>query len=464
MRKSFLHILFILISLTAFSTPAFATFELNIQPFTGGQDIRFEPAGPGGVLRNEEVTFNIYSDQNAQYRLIQQMYQPLTNETGQTIPQGSFVMFSPSSSTLGLLRTQLETPVSMGQQPIYNSNATGQSDNFVLVYNVRVPDHQPSGIYRTRLTYTLELLSPQSGVSARTVTIDVRVEIRSTFQLNIASAKGGKNLNLGTLSQRKPTTSEVLKFQTDSNIGTTYRIVQQLTEPILSQDGTILNEQTLVFQSAGASKGTLPAAGAAMSVSETPQIVYTSNPGGFSDQFEIQYSIASTATQKAGVYSGTLSFKVESNSIQVKEEIINIPIRIEIEPIFYLNVETTEGAGIHLGSFRDRGVSKNSTVNLTVHSNLSEPYQISQVVSRKLTNLEGSTIGDENFVYSTANAETGRLMATSPVPVKEGDTVLFTSDNKGTPEAFEVNYSLKVPKDAPAGKYSSEIRYSATTL
>src|SRR3989338_7729673 len=110
-----------------FSVDAQAIFTLTASPRRGGQGIRFEAGKPGTVLRNEEVTLSVTTDRNAQYRIYQTVYQPLSNQFGNTIPQGALIAFSPSNP-LGTLRTQLETPVTMGQVPIYTSNSAGDSD------------------------------------------------------------------------------------------------------------------------------------------------------------------------------------------------------------------------------------------------------------------------------------------------------------------------------------------------
>src|SRR3989338_7840412 len=129
--KSALIFFLVLAGLLTLVQDAHAVFTLSVTPRRGGQNIRFEPAKPGDYLRNEEVTFTVTSDRNAQYRIYQTVYQPLTNEFGNTIPQGAFIVFSPSNP-LGTLRTQLETPITMGQAPIYASDTAGSSDSFVV--------------------------------------------------------------------------------------------------------------------------------------------------------------------------------------------------------------------------------------------------------------------------------------------------------------------------------------------
>ena len=95
-RMTVLGVVFVGLFLS-FSADAHAVFTLSVTPRRGGQHIRFEGAKPGTYLRNEEVTLKVTSDRGAQYRISQALYQPLTNEFGNTIPQGAFIVFSPSN-------------------------------------------------------------------------------------------------------------------------------------------------------------------------------------------------------------------------------------------------------------------------------------------------------------------------------------------------------------------------------
>ncbi|GEM_PF-1152117 len=446
------------------STDAHAIFTLSVAPRRGGQGIRFEAAKPGALLRNEEVTFTVTSTHVVQYRILQTVYQPLTNELGNTIPQGALIAFSPSNP-LGILRTQLETPVMMGQQPIYTSNAAGDSDSFVLVYNVRVPENQPGGVYHTNITFTAEPVNMQAGVSPSILTMDIRVEINPTFKIELQNGKGGHELDLGRILKDKPVASDSLKFSIESNIGTTYRIVQQMTEPLISQEGATFDESNFSFTSAGGSKGTLKAAGVSTPVPQSATLFYTSNEAGAGDVIALQYELKPDLAQKAGIYSGKISFKVESNSAFAPFEVINVPVKIEIEPVFYLDYEIdAQATGLEFGTYKTGEEKQERKVLLTVHSNLSQPYQVTQIVPRKLTNPEGMVLPKEHFKYFGSDAKTGILTVMSPMPVEEGERVVFTSDKKGTPEKFSIYYILTVPVNAASGTYNSEIKYSITTL
>ncbi len=442
---------------------AYAVFDLSVVPRRGGNNIRFEMGQPGELLRNEEVTFTISSDIASQYRLFLTLYQPLSNDMGAVIPQEKFIVFSPSNP-LGTLRVQQETPITMGQMPLYTSNAAGESDQFVLVFNVRVPENQPGGVYHTQMTFTAEPVIGQSGVTPRVVTMDVRVEITPSFRVTIVNASGGRDLNLGKVTQEKPVAGTSLKMQIDSNIGVPYKVIQQVSEPLISQEGVVFDEELLQFRVTGASSGSVSAVSTLSKIQSAPVLIYTSNETGGGDTLELQYQSADNSAQKAGIYSGVLTFRIESSSPMAPSQVINVSVRIEIQAMLYLDVLFDRGTDLHFGSFRTGEEKQERKITLTVHSNLGQPYQVTQILSRKLTNDEGSAIPEEYFQFYASDAKTGTLEVISPAPVRQGNHVVFTSDRTGTPEQFSLNYTLAIPRDARAGSYHAETIFSITAL
>ena len=437
-----------------FPADAEAVFQLTASPRRGGQTIRFESAEPGALLRNEEVTVAVESSLGTQYRILQTVYQPLTNEFGNTIPPGAFIEFSPSSPS-GTLRTQLETPVTLGQKQIYTSGASGPSDEFVLVFNVRVPENLPGGVYHTQLTLTAEPVNAQGGVSPSTTTLDVRVEINPKFRVVIQNDKGRSVIDLPKISKENPQATEVLALKIDSNIGTRYRVLQQLSEAPISPEGETLADGALTFRSKG---------GAPSALSPAASLLYESNEWGGSDVIPLEFFLNPPSTQKAGVYMGSVSFRVESNSPFVPQEVMRIPVKIEIEPIFSLETQIDQSGSLNFGMFKTGQEKQERTVVLKVRSNMGQPYQVSQIVPRKMMNAEGAVIPPGHFLFFGKEAKTGILAAPAPTPVQEGESVVFTSDKKGTPEEFVLNYILSIPAEAKSGSYSSELKYSITSL
>lgn len=456
----------IFVSLTFFlQAQAHAIFDFSVAPRRGGQDlsIRFDEGirGEEGFLRNEEVRVAINTTENVPYRITETVNQiPTDTGTGKTLPLNSFIQFSPSNP-IGRLEARLETPVAPGVNQIY-TNESGESDEFILVFNVRLPEDQPGGLYRTQITFTAEPLTPGSSFSSRTVIMNVSIEIPQTFRMATRTARGGRELDLGRIRRDGDAASAVYKIDVDSNIGTEYRIVQQLTEPLSSPEGEPLDAAAFTWTVvARAGEGS----GAPRPVSESPETIYRSDSRGQADALEIQYALTPREGQKAGVYRGTLLFKAESDSPLVRREPVSVPVQVEVEPILYLDIETQSGAaGLSFGRFRSQDEAKEVRVDLKVHTNLGQEYAVSQILPHSLAAQGGHTIGSESLQYYGSEAESGLLTDQAPVPVREGETIVYRSDSKGSAESFSLNYRLSIPKDTPAGSYNSELKYSITTL
>ncbi len=465
MQKCFLLVSLLTIVFLLLAHEAQAVLTLSVSPRRGGQNIRFEESQPGVLVRNEEATVSVTSTEAAPYTISLTVYQPLTNQFGNMIPQEAFVIYSPSTPLGSLTRLQTETPVMMGQVPIFTSNSGGDDDNFILVFAVRIPENQAAGIYHTQMTFTADLASHRAGVLPSVVNLDVELEIRSTFRMNIVSSKGGQRLDLGRISKDRAEAAETLNVQIESNIGTPYNLIQQMTEPLTSQEGVAVGEGGFTFLAAGGENGSLKTGGSPTVISQSPAPVYSSGSFGQGDQLQLQYILRPDPAQRAGIYDGNITFKVDSSSPFVSSQVVNIPVRMEIETIFDLGIEIPEGgSSLHFGTFRSGEEKQEKKVLITIRSNIGQPYQVSQIVSRKLTNAEGSSIPVENFIYHGSNAESGSLLATAPTPVREGETPVYTSDSNGSPDAFILDYSLTLSPETRAGSYTSDVRYSISTL
>lgn len=451
------------IGLLAFGcADAWALFQVSASPRRGGQTIRFEKNEAGGLLRNEEVTIAAETDQGVQYQILQYQYEPLTSEFGHSLPAGSFIVFSPSN-TIGTLRTQLETPVAMGQSAIYTSNSSGDSDEFVLVYNVRVPENQPGGIYRSRLSFTMEPVSAQAGLSPSTVHLEIRVEIIPQFRIVIQSASASPALDLGTIRDGKSSATELLRVHVDGNASGPYRLLVQLPELLTSEKGEVLDAESLLVSASGGKNGSLGLSATPSPLDSSVATFYRSSEYGGSEDIELAFTATPQAMQKSGTYTGNLVFRVDSESSAVPREIIHIPVRLKIEPIFSLETKTP-GGGLNFGKFRTGFEKQQRQVELSVRSNLGEPYQVTQIVSRKMTSSEGGTLPPDQFLVKATPTKTGAVSFSSSQPVKEGEMVLFASDKNGTPEIILLDYELTVPQGSKSGAYSSEIKYSITTI
>ncbi len=460
-KRALLTFLVAMLCLSA--TEAFASFTFQVSPRRGGQSIHFDSTREGDLLKNEEVTLSVDTDEAVQYRITQTLFQPLTNEYGQTIPQDAFFVFSPSNP-IGNLRTKLESPVSMGQFPIYTSGSAGESDEFVLVYNVRLPEGQQGGVYRAQITFTAEPVTATAGINPSITTLDVRVEVDAQFRLDVVNSRGTRTLDLGKITKERSSGTEVLNFDIQSSPGARFRLAGEMSTSLTSQQGQSLAEGALMVAAGSpANSGTLQVPAAAIPLASSLTPIYISENGG-SDRFQLVFAVTPEASQKAGIYSGALTLRLDSQSPFVPSQVINIPVQFEIESIFSLETKIDEGFSLNFGSFRSGKEKEERRVILTVRSNLGEPYQVSQIVPRKMMNEQGAALEDDNFQFSASTTETGVSLAQAAAPVQTGEHLIFTSDKSGTPENIILNYTLSIPPDSKAGNYTSEIKYSITTL
>ncbi len=414
-------------------------------------------------FRNEEVTVAIQKDQAVPYQILQTLYRPLTNEFGQSIPQDAFIMFSPSNP-VGTLRTELETPVPMGQRQIYTSNGAGDEDEFVLVYNARVPESQPGGVYHTQMTLSLEPIQGQAGLSPSIVTLDVRLDIESSFDLKVQSQSGARILDLGRLGERGATTPKPLILTIDSNAAGRYQVFLQWIEPMISEKGVRLDPSALQILLQGGKNGTIASLGPNPSLNDSEAWIYRSDEWGSRDEIELGMGLAPEAHMQAGTYQGAILLRAESGSPVPPPAPVTVPVRLEVDPVIGLETVIEGGGALSFGTFRADSGRSERRVQLKVTSNLEQPYQISQIVSRKMSNESGKAVPEDAFQFRAQRATSGSVLTGVYEPVREGEVVVYRSDDKGTPEDLLLEYFLEMPSNAAAGAYSTELSYSITAL
>ncbi len=446
-RKLALLALFLLLG----TSRAWAVFSLDVTSIRSGRDIRFETIREGQAIRNEEVTFTITTTEAKQYRVTQAMNSPLMNERGGALPADAVKMFSPSS-VRGVLRPTLPTALGAGTDVIYTSDLAGTGDSFVLAFAIEPSRLEgASGTYQSQLVYTLEAV--QGGASPVTVIRNIRIEIATDFKMRITSPHGGQDLNLGRITKQNPSGSGALEFEINSSIGVPYRINQQLSGPLSNGQGDFIDADRILFETEGL-RGAL---------SDSPALLFHSDDKGGSANFQVVYSAPDLSKVRAGFYRSSLSFTAESNSGLVSQHAVTVPVELEVTSIFNLDVQFEEGTtSLNFGSFSENKTQESRRVLLKTFTNLGTQYQVSQTVTRPMTNQEGQKI--KNFSYVVKGPREAGFVSATLKSVEIGDSVLFISDNHGTPADLTVEYQLSVATDQRGGQYSSDIAYAMTAI
>lgn len=141
---------------------AWASVTLQVIPVEGGNqfDLDFGTARSLGLNGEPEadvvvrqLRIIVTSTSSAQYQIFQGVDGSWVNLEEEPLILGAVRFFISGVKTDGIVRFPNPAPLSLGEQEIFLSNASGGSEEFLVTYTVRVPVGQRAGRYRTRLTF-----------------------------------------------------------------------------------------------------------------------------------------------------------------------------------------------------------------------------------------------------------------------------------------------------------------------
>lgn len=443
----------------AVSAPARAEFDFTVVPDRGGRDVRFMSAKPGQQARNEEVAVTVVNDEGRRYRIVQQQMSPFINERGQTLSPGAVKIFSPSAVG-GRLGIVFPTALDPGQTVIYDSDNAGTAESFLIAFALETQPSEAAGHYRSELVYQLEAVD--GGAPTRTFVLAVSVEIRPDFFLDVKSVSGGSSLNLGRITRQRPEGTGTLEVRVGAGLGGRYRIYQRLTDRITNAAGQSVDDDRVVAAASKSDTGQTVTQEQPLSASRT--LLFESDDAGSAAQFTVQYRTADVLSGTAGLYRSNLEFIVESDGAVEMVAPVTVPMELEIETLFFLEVEHESAGGLSFGRFKNEGDAQTRRVRIQTHNNTGQRYQVIQRVSRPFTNEAGKLLPADRFTAIMSGASYGDMAIMSSKPVESGDTSIYTSDLEGRSDEFVIDYTLTLPKDASGGEYTSETTYSLSPL
>jgi len=459
--RRFNVILVIFVLVFAAAKDSSAVFNISVSPYEGGYDLRFGKVSAVGPRINKEVVVNINSDIGKQYQLVQRLLEPLTNAQGISLSQNNFFVYAlRGTNKYGTLAVEQEVPVFLGRTILYTSNSSGLPDSFNLVYNLKGPFDVPAGSYRGRIAFTLEPIDAMQ--EQVTVILNIFAEIEIESSIEIKTITGSRTINLN--SSREDTSSADALIEIKGGLGRSFRILQELSQPLISQEGEELTYEAVNFLIGEAEKGSGPVQLSPLSLRR--EVIYSSGPRGEPDSFVITYALGDLSQAKAGRYKTNIKYFLEETIPAQINLIDTYDLEVEIERIFNISVETELGSGIIAFQNLKPGESpKSYEVAIQIKSNVGKQYQVTQNVLSELVNKDGQIILQKYFTLRTEGVDTkGIIKFPQKAEVKKGDTALFISDKKGSPDSFKVIYELTCPSDVRAGDYSTSVVYSLSEI
>jgi len=440
---------------------AYAAFDLSVTPYEGGYDLRY-----GQDEWIKEVDVRATSDIGSQYRIVQMLAEPLTEtRTGSTLPVDSFRVYGLRGTnkygTFSVEGVERGIPVVFGREILYTSNQTGTSDSFILVYKLVIPANQAPGSYSGKMTYILEPIGSIQDVV--TVNLNVYVEVEMEEHIEINTSLGTKSIELKESDIEDDVEKEVVVSIT-GNLGRDVRILQQVTKPLEDITGNTIPLESVSFKIEEALRGA-PEVLDYTPLSFKPEAIYSSGPHGETGDFIISYQITDIKEQIAGIYRSAIAYTLEGSGFLKEGVIDTLDLEVQIPKVFDIVITPETQGKIEFFDIDSKEGPQVNEVLIEVKTNKATPYQISQNILSALSTPEGYSMPEEGFTLKTEGAATeGVLKCTKKTVVKKGETVLFISDDEGSPDSFKIIYEIDTQKNVKSGNYSSRVIYSLTEL
>ncbi|MFH1691699.1 MAG: hypothetical protein ABIC68_03910 [Candidatus Omnitrophota bacterium] len=462
--------IFFILSFISTATCSYAAFNLTVLSSEGGTDIHFEQLAPGDFKENMQMTLTINSTIGKQYRVIQQIINPLATMEGDELPSDQFRMYTlVNSNARGTLIYREEMPVDRFDTVLYTSDSAGTNDSFQLVYTLEPVERQTAGKYYGTIAYVLEPMDSTESQVVVTVKVYAELEAGTIPVVDIQTNSISSRLVLDSENIDRKDGYEIKDCpQVDLKIvgplRKKYSIYQSFEGGIVhSASGQEFDLSQVLFVVEGGDKGIVAREGSLKQASDK-QLIYTSDLNGSGDELTITYKPAKGfRLLPAGHYRGRLSFSIESGL--VTEKIKTLDFEFNVVRVFdmYIYSNGQEGFSLNFGqaSFKD-GVQR-SVTEIYVESNLYEPYQIAQIVDRPMANEKGDELPLGDFtmcIKDVKGAQEPRFYVKEATPVRQGNNVIFSSGPKGQSSSFTVEYYLKLKPDTKGGNYSTNIGYS----
>jgi hypothetical protein len=443
-----------LFCLAGFTPACFANVSLSVNPIDGSNSLRFESVASGSLGNKKEIHIRVNSTSGSQYQVFQRIIDPIMDDKGDALNlQAIETQTQANSNSYGTLYLQNSDHLNMGDQLLYSSSQSGQSDSFIIGYSLNQNLMNASGSFRGRLVFTVRGLG--NGAADQAV-IDVFLDGTSS-SLKI-SLKGGHEPNRVHVHSTDVTekAADYVNVSFSGNSGQQIRIYQQVETAPQNETEQELQDGTLQLDAEGQTEGLRIAGLSSLVNSRT--LVYSSNKT--EDNFIVYFLVNADQIQQqdAGTYFGRIKYIVETD--QGNQE-IPIDIQCDVPPVFSINVIPPVG-GVSFTHVLANNPPQDKEVMVTVLSNLHKPYQVLQDLQTNMTNKEGKEIDSKYFTIQVEIpiGQKGQTNLLEFTPVQTGEFPVFTSDSQGSGATFEVVYRLQGYAHMSPGDFLAPLRFS----
>lgn len=435
------------------STPCFAALSLSVNPIDGSNSLRFQGTY-AGEENKKEIHIRVTSTAGERYQIFQRVLGPVINEEGQALNlQAIETQALPNSNTAGTLYLQNGDHLGMGDQLLYSSSPSGQSDSFVVGYSLNRSLISSGGTFTGRLVFTVRSLT--SGSSDQAI-IDLFAENPTAFKLTVQGKYSPNQVHIRS-SDTSDQTADAVNVSFSGNSGQQIRIYQQLDGMPQNETEEDLGAGVLQLDAEGQTNGLRSPGLSTLMPGRT--LIYSSSKSD--DNFTIYFlaDAAKAQQQDAGTYRGRITYVVETGAGQQE---FPINVQFDVPPVFTMNVTTPTAGGVSFSRVLAGAPPQDQEVEITVTSNLHKPYQVVQEMETNMTNPQGKEFDNRyfNIQVEIPDGQKGHSDFMEFSPVKTGEYPIFSSDASGSGASFKVLYRLQGYSQMTPGSFLAPIRFS----
>ncbi|MBN3038714.1 MAG: hypothetical protein JW869_04765 [Candidatus Omnitrophica bacterium] len=280
-------------------------------------------------------------------------------------------------------------------------------------------------------------------------------EAYAVFTINARPYDGSFDIRfekIGSLTKLDQEKEVTITINTD--IATRYRVYQEISSPFVNSQGDTLPTQAFsVYSLRGSnSRGTL-ALDSEITVRPVRTLLYTSDAAGTNDSFIIVYRLNHSLVDISGVYRGRVSYLLEAVNSNEPPHAHTLNVELDIEMPSEIEVSTITGSRTVEIDSPESGLP--AKVFISVQGQRQGQYKLTQMVE-PLINREGEELR-EGIIFSVEAKEGGTAAQISPGPLKQGQSLLYTSDSLGSDDEIEITYGLE--DGLIAGEYRGSVAY-----
>ncbi len=280
--------------------------------------------------------------------------------------------------------------------------------------------------------------------------------VYAEFALRVEPFDGSFDLRFDKIDQLEPFAKEKeVTVTITTDIGKRYQLFQAVLIPLTNLEGETLPRGALTMYTLRSSNryGTLDL-DAGVPVTVGRRRIYTSDERGLSDSFTIVYALDYSLVNKPGLYRGRLNFFLEPIDSTQAPRTVELDVEADIAIPAKTEVATLTGSKtIYLESPPEQALP--AEITISIQGQRAGQYRILQELEPPL-NLEAEEL-TKGIFYSLTGGKNGILAHSGEIILKPGETVIYTSDRRGSDDEIDIAYQLQ--EGLQAGRYRGRINY-----